>query len=175
MKNVCKIIAVLVLMVFFVNVVLADKESEQAKRPGVIYILVDRNITSALDDSNVKSRNQIADWWEVDLVNVLTRRGGYEAKLIQKLDEFIASPNSYLLTSKIVDYNAGSKAARMIVGFGAGACSMDLHNELFGAGHKLIFAKNEHVASGRDWKYVARKHNEIILKEINQALNPVGK
>ena len=105
----------------------------------------------------------------------MKRRGGYEAKLIQNLDEFVAGPDTYLLTAKIKDYNPGSKAARMVVGFGAGSCSMDIHIELFGADNKQIFAKDDHVASGRDWRNVARKLNENILKAIDEVLNPEEK
>ena len=62
-----------------------------------------------------------------------------------------------------------------LVGLGVGACSMDLHSELYGADHQPIFVKDDHVASSRDWKLVARKMNENILKYVNQAINPIQK
>jgi hypothetical protein len=165
-----KILIVLVLVVLFCSVVMVGYASRQVKQTGVICVLTDRNITE--DTSNVDSRNALADWWEVDLVNVLTRRGGYDAKLIQSRDEFVAGPDTYLLTAKIIDYNPGSKAARMFVGFGAGSCSMDLHIELYGVDNKQLFTKDDHVASSRDWRNVARKLNENTLKAVNEALNP---
>lgn len=167
MKKVYKSLILLLIVGLSCNAAMARKVPEVNQS---IYVLVDRNITT--DTSNVESRNAMADWWEVDLVNVLKKRGGYDAKLIKKSDEFVAEPDAYLLTAKILQYNPGSKAARMIVGFGAGACSMDLHIELFGVDNKQIFAKDDHVASGRDWRNVARKLNENILKAINETLNP---
>lgn len=151
---------------FALLIIILSSGALSAKTP-VIHILIDRNDTE-LTPQQMQQREQLAKWWEVDLVNVLTRRGGYEAKLIKTQDEFIEGTDSYLLTSKILNYNPGSKAARMVVGFGAGHCSMDLHNEFYYGENKQGFAKDEHVASGRDWKNVARKHNELILKAIQE-------
>jgi hypothetical protein len=170
MKN-YKALVVLLLVFVLCSVTLADNESQKLKAS--LYVLTDRNITP--DTSNIDSRNQIADWWEPDLINVLARNGGYDAKLIQKPEEFVQGPESYLLIVKIVNYDPGSKAARMFVGFGAGACSMDLHIEFFSTDNQQIFAKDDHVASSRDWKFVARKMNMNILKYVKEALNPVQK
>lgn len=169
MKISCKALILLLLAGLFIGVAQADEVSDQAKS---IYILVDRNITA--ETTYVDSRNQIADWWQVDLVKVLTKKGDYDAKLIQKQEEFIPAPNAYLLKAKIVQYNPGSKSARIIIGMGAGACSMDLHLELFGMNNNQIFAKDDHVASTRDWKNVARKLNKNTLAAIDEALSPAS-
>jgi len=166
--------AALVLAGLFCNVAMARKVTEGVTPSGVIYVLVDRNITPDMELDAVKARNALADWWEVDLVNVLAKRGGYDAKLIQTRGDFVSGPDTYLLTAKILKYNPGSKAARILVGFGAGSCSMDIHIEFFSAGNKQIFSKDDGVGSGRDWRNVARKLNENILKTVTEALKKSG-
>lgn len=142
----------------------------EGKSAGVLYVLPDRNITADMSANDIATRNSLADWWEKDLINVLTRRGGFEAKLIKDRKEFVPGSGAHLLTVKILMYNPGSKAARMLVGFGAGACSMDIHCELFGNDEKALLAKDDGVGSGRDWRNVARKLNENTLKAVTDTL-----
>lgn len=170
MKKFCKGLFIPIVLGLVCSLAGVGSSSDQTGK-SMIYVLTDRNITEDMDVNTINSRNQLGDWWEGDLSNVLTRRGGYEARQIQKSEEFVAGPDAYLLTAKIASYNPGSKAARILIGFGAGACSMDLHVELFGADNIQIFTKDDHVASSRDWKYVARKLNENILQAVNEALH----
>jgi hypothetical protein len=169
------LVVVLLLISFYCNVVIASNLSDQMKPSIIIYVLTDRNITENMDAKYLQSRNQLADWWEVDLNNKLKNHGGYDVKLIRNRDEFIAGPDTYLLISKIIQYNPGSASARFWVGFGAGYCSMDLHNELFGVDGKQIFAKDDHISSAVSWKKMVRKLNENILIEINKALSSTQK
>ena len=171
MKNVCKSLIVLLLgMVLFCNVTTANSESGQVKPSVILYVLADRNLTVDLDADNIQSRNQLADWWEANLIDVLNGHNGYQAKLIKNRDEFASGPDTYLLVAKIVDYDPGSAAARFWIGFGAGHCSMKLHTEFFGTDSKQIFAIDDYSSSSINWKRVARKLNENILARIMVAL-----
>jgi len=165
-----KFFAVLGCLAVFAAMLSGQSAFAGEKATGVIYVLTDRNITSDLSARDAKARNDLADWWETDLVNVLSKRGGFEAKLITDRKEFKNADGSYLLTAKILKYRAGSKAARMVVGFGAGACSMDIHYEFVGKGNKTLLAKDDGVGSGRDWRNVARKLNENMLAAITSTL-----
>jgi len=59
----------------------------------------------------------------------------------------------------------------MIVGFGAGAVSMDISYELLNSKSKVILTKTDGVGSSGDWRRVARKLNENITKEVTQKIN----
>ena len=165
-----KFFTVLGCLAVFASVMAGQHAVAAEKSAGIIYVLTDRNITSDLSARDTKARNDLADWWERDLVNVLSKRGGFDAKLITDRKEFKNADGSYLLTAKILKYRAGSKAARMMVGYGAGACSMDIHYEFVGKGNKTLLAKDDGVGSGRDWRNVTRKLNENMLAAISATL-----
>ncbi len=158
----------MVLMAFLVLVscVSAFTTVYAAESDVVIYVLTDCNITSDLSPRDAEARNDIGQYWENDLIKILTKRGGYQAQLIENKSDYKPGDNTYLLETKILKYNSGSTAARMIVGFGAGACSMDIHYELSGKDSTSLLSKDDGVGSSRDWRNVARKLNENILKEI---------
>ena len=58
------------------------------------------------------------------MVNLLRKRGGYQSRALGLNETFKPAPNTYLLSIKVLKYNPGSKAARMLVGYGAGAVSL---------------------------------------------------
>ncbi len=121
--------------------------------------------------SNAREYRQMGTRMERDLKNVLEKRGHYQAPILRTRDEFKQGKGDYLLTVKIVRYNAGSKAARIVVGFGAGTCSMDIHYELIGPQGNTLLSKDDGCASGLDWQRLARKLNENILAAIQTRLS----
>ena len=104
----------------------------------------------------------------------MLNKAGYEATLIQKQNEYTPGVGKYLLKATIVKYDPGSTAARVIVGFGAGAASMDMRYELSGKGESLL-KYDDGVGSGRDWRNVARKLNENTLKRVTEKMNEMHK
>jgi hypothetical protein len=96
-----------------------------------IMVFSDRGNPDEMDERQYQRRIEVGQWMEGDLIDLLTR-SGYQAALIGSKEEFKARDGRYLLTVKIVKYNPGSSAARIIVGFGAGAASLDNHYELYG-------------------------------------------
>ena len=149
----------------------AGKAPKAASGKGItMYVLIDQGIDKSFSDYQVKNRQQVGDWMEQDLPQVL-KSAGYDARLIKKRSEYKPAQDAYLLAVKITNYNPGSKAARMVVGFGAGAASMDTHYELFGKGSKAILSGDPSVGSGRDWRNVIRKINEITVKDVSQKLS----
>lgn len=138
-----------------------------------IFVLLDRGITDGMNARQEKAQNDIGDWMGNDLVRMLNK-AGYEATLIQKRNEYTPEAGKYLLKGTIVKYDPGSTAARVIVGFGAGAASMDMHYELSGKGESLL-NYDDGVGSGRDWRNVARKLNENTLKRVTEKMNEMHK
>ena len=118
-----------------------------------ICILFDNGVNEALEGRQAKAQTQLSDWMDDDLVRVFDRyaKAGYQAKLIEKRKDFTPQPNNYLLTVKIIEYRAGSKAARMMVGYGAGGVRLNIHYELFAQGTNAILSKDDGVFSGREW------------------------
>ncbi len=143
-----------------------------AETKTMINIVFDDGVTAELKANQAKSQTQLADFMDRDMVRVFERyeKKGFEAKLINKREEFKAAPDNYLLIVKITEYNPGSKAARMIVGFGAGGVRLKVHYELFGEGDKPILSDDNGVFSGREWINAARKVNENVAKAVTEKL-----
>lgn len=137
-----------------------------------ICILFDSGVTEALEARQAKAQTQVSEWMNDDLVRVFARyaESGYQGKLIEKRKDFTPAPNNYLLTVKITEYHAGSKAARMFVGYGAGGTSLKVHYELYADGKNAILTKDDGVFSGREWLNSARKLNENITKAVTEKL-----
>lgn len=137
-----------------------------------ICILFDNGVNATLNDRQAKSQASLSNWMDNDLVRVFARytKTGYQAKLIEKLQDFTAQPNNYLLKVKITEYNPGSKAARMVVGFGAGGVSIKIHYDLLANEANTILTKDDSVYSGRDWMIAARKLNQNIAEAVTEKL-----
>jgi hypothetical protein len=147
----------------------ASGKAESGKASSVkgtnVLVLIDRGIEPSFTNYQVNNRDQIGDFMERDLPAVL-KKSGFNARLIDTRSEYKPAAGSYLLTVKITNYNAGSAVARRFVGFGAGAATMDTHFELFGNDSKPLLSDNQSVGSGRDWKRVVRKVNELTTKAV---------
>jgi len=137
-----------------------------------ISIVFDNN-TEGLEARQAKSRGDLGEFMAPDLVRVFERyaKSGYTAKLITKKEDFKPGPDEYLLIVKITDYNPGSKAARMIVGFGAGGVKLAIHYDLSANGKETLMANDDSVYSGRDWFNAARKLNESTAKAVTTKLD----
>lgn len=149
------------------------KAPKTASGKGItMYVIVNRGISRSMTNNQVKNRNQVGKWMERDLPALL-KKAGYKPHLIKKRSQYKRASGSYLLVVKITNYNPGAKAARMFVGFGAGAASMKTHYELFGKGRRRILADDLGVGSGRDWRNVIRKIDTLTVRAVSQKLNQV--
>ncbi len=129
------------------------------------------NIAVVLDPGGDQRENrQLAERMKNDLKNVLERRGGYKVRLLGAADEFKQGQGEYLLDVRIVRYRSGSKAARLVVGFGAGAASLDIHYEFTDPQGRKMVSKDDGVGTSLDWQRLARKLNENMLAAIQQSL-----
>jgi hypothetical protein len=134
-----------------------------------IMVLSDRGDTSAMSDYVAKAVGDLAPFMEKDLVEQLNR-AGYQAKQIRARSEFLPGNGRYLLTTRIVNYNPGSSAARMVVGFGAGSASLDNHYELFGNGAQPVLAWDDGVGTSQHWTRLCRTLNTNAVKRLNGQL-----
>ena len=134
-----------------------------------IVVVSDRGNPSEMTERQYEYRVEVGQWMERDLLNML-RRSGYEAVLIESKDKFEARKGRYLLTIKIESYNPGSTAARMLVGFGAGAASLDNHYELYGITPQPLMSWNDGVGTSEHWKKLPRKLNANTVRKITEQL-----
>jgi hypothetical protein len=135
-----------------------------------IMVFSDRGSPAEMTERQYKYRIEVGQYMERDLINRLSR-SGYEAKLINSKDEFEPSVGRYLLTVKMVSYNPGSSAARILVGFGAGAASLDNKYEFYGAGSEPIMAWDDGVGTSEHWSRLPKKLNANTVKRITEKLS----
>jgi len=134
-----------------------------------IMVFSDRGNPAELTERQYKYRIEVGQYMERDLINLL-RRSGYQATLITSKDKFEAHASRYLLIVKIVSYNPGSSAARMFVGFGAGAASLDNKYEFYGAGQEPIMVWDDGVGTSEHWTKILKKLNTNTVKRITEKL-----
>lgn len=112
---------------------------------------------------------QVAGFMEPDLRGTLLE-SGFSVVPIASPESFVPGPNKFLLIVKVLNYDPGSKAARMVVGFGAGALVLDTQHLLYAGPDKLLMQSSGSVGSSRDWTNAARKINQQIAREVTHAL-----
>ncbi len=135
----------------------------------LIMVLFDRGIDDTLTTKQVQWRNEVGTYMEADLVNRL-KRAGYSARLILDQSEYTPVKNAFLLPVKIVSYNPGSQAARFLVGFGAGACGLDIHYELIDSVNTTLISTDDGTGSSRGWRPCVQKLNKNIIAAIRRNL-----
>jgi len=134
-----------------------------------IMVLSDRGNPAEMSERQYKYRIEVGQYMERDLIKRL-RKSGYEASLINSKEEFEARSGRYLLTVKMVSYNPGSSAARILMGFGAGAASLDNKYEFYGTGPEPIMAWDDGVGTSEHWSRLPRKLNSNTVKRITKKL-----
>jgi hypothetical protein len=131
-----------------------------------VQVLIDGG-WSEVDTANpdlVNRRRQLVNFMRKSAVEQLDR-SGYDASPIDSLGQYDAQSGSRLLTIQIEHYNAGSAAARLLVGFGAGAATLDTRATYKAKGANLFDERNS-IASGRDWRKTVKKTNILIMRKM---------
>ncbi|OGW38780.1 MAG: hypothetical protein A2010_07250 [Nitrospirae bacterium GWD2_57_9] len=136
----------------------------------IIYVHVDRGIENSFNDYQIRNRHQTGEYMEKDLSNML-RKAGYAPRIIGKRSDYKPAPDTYLLTVKITNYNPGAKAARMFVGYGAGAVTMQTHYELYNKDQKSILDGDLGHGSSKDWAYVVKKIDRDTANAVTAKLS----
>jgi len=133
-----------------------------------VSVLSDRGDPKEMETRQWQYRNEVGAYMETDLVNRLNRTG-YEARLIQSEKEYAAGDNSYLLEVEIKSYNPGSSAARIMVGYGVGACSLDMHYVVTD-GKKVLQEWDDGIGTSGDWRRLPRALDDKLVRKLNVEL-----
>jgi hypothetical protein len=138
-------------------------------KPLTLVVLMDRGLEGKTPDEQ-NQLNQLGDFHQNDLVNAL-KDAGYNASLIGSAAEFTPAAGVYMLKVAVVKYNPGSKAARMMVGFGAGTTSLDVRYELFSTDPAAPFyAKDHGRASSVDWPKLVHVVDSDLVNDVTTQL-----
>lgn len=129
-----------------------------------IVLLSHRGDPSAMNERQYQYRVEVGQWMERDLLNML-RRSGYEATQITSREDFSSKAGRYLLEVTIDSYNPGSSAARVVVGYGAGAAALD-NSYTFSAGQQPLLFWSDGVGTSQHWTRLPRVLNERAVKKI---------
>ena len=112
--------------------------------------------------NQVSQRNQLVNYIKSETVSQLSH-SGYEARLLDSSKGL--TPGARELHLRVDNYNPGSAAARMLVGLGAGAATLDM-SAVYKDGGTVLLKTQKSVASGRDWRKIVRKINIEIMQEM---------
>ncbi len=133
-----------------------------------IAVLSDRGDPNAMEARQWQYRTEVGTYMERDLINRLNRTG-YDARLIQSESEYVPAADSYLLITEIRKYNPGSSAARIVVGFGAGSCSLDMHYTVRN-GAQVLQSWDDGIGTSMDWRRLAVALNDKLARKFNAEL-----
>jgi hypothetical protein len=139
-----------------------------------LAVLCDRGITEDKTQGQIDQLNQLGIWAERDLMWMLGR-AGYSTRQIYSRSEFDPSSGEYLLSVRVIKYDPGSKAARFLVGFGAGSCSLDRFYELYGDGPEPLLSRDQGAGSSIDYSAVVQKLNQEMIDEVTRTLMASGR
>ncbi len=144
----------------------ADRSAPAAARQ--IFVVVDHSLTNGDDAALSRQLAQISEVMHKEFPRVLDRfaRQGFKGEMLATAEAFKPGDGRYLLKVRITKYNAGSKAARLIVGFGAGGASLDCSYELSRDGRTALLASQTGSFSGREWRNAVRKVEETIVQAV---------
>ncbi len=134
-----------------------------------IMLLSHRGDPATMSERDYQFRIEVGQWMERDLLNML-RRSGYEAQQIIARKEFSPKAGRYLLEVTIDKYNPGSSAARIVVGFGAGAASLDNSYALSATLQQPVLSWSDGVGTSQHWNRLPRTLNERAVKKVSEYL-----
>jgi hypothetical protein len=133
-----------------------------------IAVLSNRGNPDSMESRQWQWRNEVGEYMEPDLINRL-KRSGYDAKLVSSASEYTAGPDSYLVMMEITSYNPGSSAARMFVGYGAGACALDMKYTVKN-GNKTLQSWEDGIGTSQHWRKLPHALNDKLVRKLNAEL-----
>lgn len=126
------------------------------------------NLQNQTEDQKVEL-NRVITWMDRDIVKNM-KRTGYNAVLIKDIKDYKQN-SSKLLVIDVDKFNAGNRAARAFVGFGAGASSLDLNYKLLDAKGAELLAWKDGVGSSKGGTYCAQTLNRNTITKLTTFLN----
>ena len=134
----------------------------------ITVLTLDGNLPNQTDDQ-VTELNRVIKWMDSDIISNL-KRSGFNAVLIKDIKDYKANEGTLLIVD-VEDFNAGNRAARAFVGFGAGASSLNLSYKLLDAKGASLAEWKDGVGSSKGGTYCAQTLNRNAITKITDLLN----
>lgn len=122
----------------------------------IAVLTLDGNLPDQTDDQ-IAELDRVLAWMDRDIITNL-KRSGFNAVLIKNKKEYAAKMGN-LLVIDVEDFNAGNRALRGFVGFGAGSSSLDLDYTLLNAKDDKLLTWKDGVGSTKGGTYCAQTLN----------------
>ena len=134
----------------------------------ITILTLNSNLPNQTKDQEVEL-TRVITWMDRDILKNM-KRTGYNAVLIKDIKDYKQN-SSKLLVIEVDNFNAGNRAARAFVGFGAGASSLDLNYKLFDEKGDELLAWKDGVGSSKGGTYCAQTLNRNAINKITTFLN----
>ena len=128
-------------------------------------VLVEEGNPAEMEARQYQYRLEVRNYMERELPRRLARYG-FEARVLRQRSEYAgAAGGRHLLVVHYDSYNPGSSAARVVVGFGAGAASLDMSMTLFQGDAAPQTWKDGCGTSGH-WSRIVNKLDDNMGKKL---------
>ena len=134
----------------------------------ITVLSLDGNLPDQTDDQ-IDELDRVITWMNRDIIKNL-KRTGFNAVLVKEMKDY--KPNmGKLLIIDVEKFNAGNRAARAFVGFGAGASSLDLSYKLMDEKGVQLTDWKDGVGSSKGGTYCAQTLNHNAIERVTILLN----
>jgi len=127
-------------------------------------VLIEEGDPASMEPRQYRYRCEVRDYMRTELPRRFARYG-FAVRLLNNRAEHAPDSGVHLLVIRYDSYNPGSAAARMTVGFGAGAASLDLTATLYAAGAPALVWKEGCGTSGH-WSRIVNKLDDNMAKKL---------
>lgn len=133
-------------------------------------VLIDEGNSAEMNEKQFRFRKELRTYMERDLPRKLARQG-IDMRLITSPSQNTGGPDeASLLIIRYEAYNPGSSAARMWVGYGAGAASLDT-SMTYCKGGKEIQSWKDGCGTSQHWSRVINTLDDHIAKKIKELMS----
>jgi len=168
MKKIYTLITVLLTIVLFSACGNKQVNLNPGKPANIAILTKDGNLPNLTTDQQ-RELDRVIQWMDKDIIKDL-RQAGFNAVLIKDRSKY--SKNMGMLLIADVDaFNAGNRAARAFVGFGAGAASLDMDYTLLNKTGDRLLSWKDGVGSSKGGTYCAQTLNGNTINKLVEYLN----
>lgn len=132
-------------------------------------VLIEEGGTGDLNDKQYGFRKELRTYMERDLPRKMARQGINMQLITSPSQNTGTSGSAPLLIIRYEVYNPGSSAARMWVGYGAGAASLDISLSLCKDG-KEIQGWKDGVGTSQHWSRIVNTLDDRMSKRVKELL-----
>lgn len=146
------------------------KQAEIKPQAGtkIAVLTLDGDLAGQTADQ-ARELDMVMQWMDRDIIKIM-RQAGFEPVLIKEMQGY-KSDMGKLLVIEVERFNAGNRAARAFVGFGAGAASLDLGYKLLDENGALLSEWRDGVGSSKGGTYCAQTLDRRALGKVSGLLN----